>query len=501
MSSISELVDISEQAPMRFGQRNRRGNWFGFTALQATLLLVVVLVDVGAMVVADFRAWPLWLATAPFLVLAVARLNGEAVLTTAHTWFGFARRKAGGQAQFLRDVTEPEFEALTFPPSMEGLRAVSQHATTRLPGDLGDTPIYQIAGSGAFTFDQRRNRAAITLGLRSKAWELADPDAQQVAIDGFAKWLSSLEHERGLEAVVLRVSADRSASTELADYLDRKGVEVTEALDKEYAVLIDEGAGRAFEFSSTVTVTFNTSALSRELAELGGGLPALSHVLQARVTSLSDGLEQTKVLVESWLTATELEAMISKAWDPVAAARHRAAGHTIAPPVMAVREGWQHIRSDESWHSVTWVSEWPRKEATAGFMLPLLMRGASSRTVVLEVSAVPTAKALREVNRQLSDMVSSARLREKLGFRSTRDSARGISDVEDREKDLVHGFGALDFRGFVVSSAPSEDELRAARNDIEQAAHRSMLKVAPMTGQQAASFVTAMLPVPVVRNK
>lgn len=498
----STSVDVAvEKAPLRFAQRNRHGKIFGLTGPQAAVILGAVIVCVAAITVLQGASWPFVVAAGVAVVIATIRINGEPLLTTMLMRSRYVLRAATGQNEYVRDVTETATGPLQQDALVPGVRNVIRHKYRPLPGELGDVELCTVEGAGGFAYDRRNKKAAVTLGLRSRAWELSDTDAQQAAINGFATWLSSLEYEGGLETAVLRVRADRSASTELADYLDEHGADdVSEALDREYSILIREGSGRAFEFSSTVTLTFDVDKMSREISEAGGGLPGLGHVLDSRVASLQDGMEHAKVLVESWLTGDELNRMVAEGWDPIAAARRRAEGIALAPPVMSIRERSRYVRSNESWHTVTWVSEWPRSRAAAGFMLPLLMRGTSSRTVVLEVAPVQTAAALREVSRQLNDMDTASTLRQKLGFRHSRVDDRGMSDVEYREMDLVEGYGAIDFRGFVVSSAASEDELKVARNDIEQAAHRAMLNVAPMFGQQAAAFVTSVLPVPVVRK-
>jgi hypothetical protein len=109
---------------------------------------------------------------------------------------------------------------------------------------------------------------------------------------------------------------------------------------------------------------------------------------------------------------------------------------------------------------------------------------------------VATHKALAQLNRAQSDMETAATIRMKLSSRIPLTHLREEEDLAVREHDLVDGFGDVQYRGFVTISAESKDALAKARTDIEQASHPARLVLASMSGQQAAGFVTAALPLP-----
>ena len=155
---------------------------------------------------------------------------------------------------------------------------------------------------------------------------------------------------------------------------------------------------------------------------------------------------------------------------------------------------------DQSWHHTFWVAEWPRTDVRTGFLEPLLYAGDATRVITLQIRPIAIHKALAEVNRAQSDMETAATIRLKLQSRVTLTHLREEQDLAVRENDLVDGFGDVQFRGFVTVSADSPDALARARSEIDQASHPARLVLAPMSGQQAAGFVTAALPVPVEGN-
>jgi hypothetical protein len=218
-------------------------------------------------------------------VVTVWRFRGEPVVSMAATQASYLLRRGKGQHRYLRDVAEPAWPAETVAPTQQGVRAVTALGTVKLPGALADAQIFDIDRAGGFVLDRRSKRVAVSLAVRSRAWQLQDPDAQTAAVTGFMGWLNSLEHVPGMVVAVIRIRADRSSSTELSDFVTEYGdPAAAEALRAEYALLIQEGAGRAFAFSSTLTLTFSLDALTRQIKDAGKGLTGIGHVLDQRVT-------------------------------------------------------------------------------------------------------------------------------------------------------------------------------------------------------------------------
>jgi Putative type VII ESX secretion system translocon, EccE len=377
-----------------------------------------------------------------------------------------------------------------------------------LPGALGDVQIVQIPGAGAFVYNARGNLAAITVQVASRAWALRDRGAQEGAYDGFVEWLSSLENMPGLVEATTRIRVDRASSTELRDYLisreERFTPEVSVDLVREYWELTRAASKRSMGFSNFLTLTFSTTALNAAIRDAGHGTTGLATVLKERVAGIESAMEHARVTLVGWLTADDLDSALAQAADPVSATARREQEQTRfgrevepAPPIMAVDETWDALHVDQSWHQTFWVAEWPRTDVRTGFLEPLLYAGDATRVITLQVRPVPIHKALAEVNRAQSDMETAATIRMKLQSRLTLTHVREAEDLAVRESDLVDGFGDVQFRGFVTISAETPDALAKARSEIEQASHPARLILAPMTGQQAAAFVTAALPVPV----
>ncbi|MFF1571411.1 SCO6880 family protein [Leifsonia sp. NPDC058292] len=503
---IADQILTDEGAPrVRFAARERRGIFLGLTFLQLVVIGAAIAMLLATLFINLNAFWVMLPLIALVVFFALATYRREPVLVIAAQAARYVYRSLTGQTAFRRDVWLRVTMA-SLSVGQAQVAAVAPVVTSKflLPGALGDVQLVQIPGAGAFVYNARGRLAAVTVKVGSRAWALRDKGTQEAAYDGFVEWLSSLENLPGVRETTIRIRVDRASSNELRDYLvvrqNEHDPQVTAELREQYWALTQAASKRSMGFTNYITLTFDTTALNSAIRDAGKGLAGLAAVLRERVAGIETSMEHARLTPAGWLTSDELDELNALSADPVAAASRREQDSSVvsAPsPVMGIDEGWDALRVDESWHQTFWVAEWPRTDVRTGFLEPLLYAGDATRVITLQVRPVATHKALAQLNRAQSDMETAATIRMKLSSRIPLTHLREEEDLAVREHDLVDGFGDVQYRGFVTISAESKDALAKARTDIEQASHPARLVLASMSGQQAAGFVTAALPVPV----
>ncbi|WP_431219330.1 SCO6880 family protein [Leifsonia xyli] len=501
----ADQIITEEGAPrVRFAARERRGIFLGLTFLQLVVIGAAVAVLLSTLFIDTNAIWVMIPIVAIVVFFALATYRREPVIVIVAQAARYVRRSLTGQTIFRRDVWL-RVSVASLDVGHAQVAAVTPVVTSKflLPGALGDAQIIQIPGAGGFIYNARGRLASVTVKVGSKAWALRDKGTQEAAYAGFVEWLSSLENLPGVRETTIRIRVDRASSNELRDYLvvreNEHDPQVTAELREQYWALTQAASKRSMGFTNYITLTFDTAALNGAIRDAGKGLTGLAAVLKERVAGIETSMEHARLTPAGWLTSDELDELNALSADPVAAAtrREQDSGIVSAPsPVMGIDEGWDAIRVDESWHQTFWVAEWPRTDVRTGFLEPLLYAGDATRVITLQVRPVATHKALAQLNRAQSDMETAATIRMKLSSRIPLTHLREEEDLAVREHDLVDGFGDVQYRGFVTISAESRDALAKARTDIEQASHPARLVLASMSGQQAAGFVTAALPVP-----
>ena len=499
----AEQIITDEGAPrVRFAARERRGIFLGLTFMQLVVIGGAVAILLGTLFVNPNALWVMLPVIAALMFFALATYRREPILVIVAQAGRYLLRSMAGQTVFRRDVWF-RVTVASLNVGRAKVAATTPVVTSKflLPGALGDVHVVQIPSAGGFIYNARGRLASVTVKVGSKAWALRDKGTQEAAYDGFVEWLSSLENLPGVRETTIRIRVDRASSNELRDYLvvreNEHDPQVTAELRAEYWALTQAASKRSMGFTNYITLTFDTAALNGAIRDAGKGLTGLAAVLKERVAGIETSMEHAGLTPAGWLTSDELDELNALSADPVAAATRREQEVVSAPsPVMGIDEGWDAMRVDESWHQTFWVAEWPRADVRTGFLEPLLYAGDATRVITLQVRPVATHKALAQLNRAQSDMETAATIRMKLSSRIPLTHLREEEDLAVREHDLVDGFGDVQYRGFVTISAESKDALARARTDIEQASHPARLVLASMSGQQAAGFVTAALPVP-----
>jgi hypothetical protein len=113
------------------------------------------------------------------------------------------------------------------------------------------------------------------------------------------------------------------------------------------------------------------------------------------------------------------------------------------------------------------------------------------------VEPLPGRKAEKAVNRRRMAHLGEQQMRDKIGKVTTQRDATEAEEVERREQELVAGFGAFRFHGFVTVSADDLDSLADACGEAETLASRSRLEMVRLVGEQDQGFNVGALPLAV----
>ena len=148
----------------------------------------------------------------------------------------------------------------------------------------------------------------------------------------------------------------------------------------------------------------------------------------------------------------------------------------------------------DSYHTVVWISEWPRSMVHPGFLSPVLLSSGIHRAFSLICTPLRTDQAARDIRRKKTEYISDAAQRARIGQIEDASQTAEYHDVLQQEADLTAGHGVLRYTGLISVSADSLEELEAAVAAIEQAAIQASCEARVLVGQQAQAFTAAALP-------
>lgn len=444
------------------------------------------------------------LAAVAALMLAMAAFGGGSPATRI---CGLAIAAGSGVVGFARIESLPAYRwlALAAAHLLRGLRgtrayrasllAPTVHGALHLPGQEATLRVMETNGSVAAVHDPRRRRLVAIARIEGPAHLLQNSDEQERRVTAYGRLIAGLcQSGRIARAQILeRTLPDPGDS--LGDWARARNVDRATPAGAIYDDLLQRAAPAAAKHETLFSFALSLDAVSRDVRKQGGGMTGAMAVLESEARAFQTSFAAAGV-AGCWLNAPELAMSLRVAFDP-AATRTVPSVEALDPSgagPLAVDTGWDHLRTDSSFHRVYVVSEWPRVRATPSFLSPLLLRPGIRRTFSLVLHPIPVAKALRDARRHHVERVTDRATRARIGQLESEEDRQLDADVAQREKDLAAGHGDVRWLGLLAVSADTEEALDEACAELEIAAAQALIEMRRLVGQQLEGFLATALP-------
>ncbi|WP_104190451.1 SCO6880 family protein [Cryobacterium sp. Y82] len=470
-------------APVQFSRLTKRGVLLGLSVPQLVALSIGTLTVVAALYTAGAAgvAWtsPIWGTAA---VITGIPIGGCKIVEWMPVVTRWAWRSGHEQLTYLRRIIRP--------------RPVG---TLSLPGDAAALREWNDPESGAVMIhDPHAQTLTAVVAVSHPAFALLDPDEQHRRVVGWGRVLAGACRSGRIARLQVSERTLPDSGTGLAEWWERHGVNDGSWAATTYHDLIERAGPAGERHATTIALSLDLGAASRQVRTQGGGMRGAATVLRQEMTALTGALRAADLTVGGWLTADELAVILRTAYDPAVGIdleRHPLVGRSLATagPV-AVAESWDHLRTDSAFHAVLWISEWPRSQVFPGFLSPLVFTNGILRTVSLHYLPVRADEAARDLRKKKTELISDAHQRTRIGQVEDASANAEYDDLLHQEADLTAGHGVLRTTGLVCVTAATVDELDAAVASIEQAAIQASCETRRLVGQQAQAFTAAALP-------
>ena len=490
----------------RFGPLERRGVLLGMRWPQLGLMVAVMLFVLVA-IRSPLIELPVWLGVIAVLAfIAFARVEDRNLDQWVPILFGFTLQKMKGETVFRGGP-------FRLGKDSDGLTMMT------LPGPLSSLVMLSVpVGAGryvAIVKDARRGTYTAVLQVQGSQFALLESGDQQARVDAWGELLASMTAGGGRLA---RIQWLERTLPDSGDQLQRhwrvRGRNDDSWAAQAYQQVIDDAAPVAQRHETYLSFQLRSKDARRAIQRAGGGDHAACAVLLGELRTMEAALSRASIRTVGWLPPRALAAVIRTAYDPYSiemidvrggAAGDRAGGLTglpsgvdpaIAGPMRCV-SAWDHYRTDSGYHTTYWINGWPRVPSPAAFLAPLLMETTCRRTVSLTVEPVAGRAAEKAVNRRRMAHLGEQQMRDRVGKVTTQRDVTEAEEVERREQELIAGFGAFRFHGFVTVSADDLDGLAEGCGEAESLASRSRLEMVRLVGEQDQGFNTGALPLAV----
>jgi len=483
MSKNNDAHRAGDLVPVKFSRLTRRGVLLGLSLAQ----LVVLGLGVGTRVWAFYAGGgilitltsPVWLASA---VVVWVRVAGRAIVEWIPVFVWWVWKTTAGQLLYRRRVVKPR-------PA----------GTLALPGDMARLREYDDPVTGAgMVHDPTPETLTAIVSVSHPAFVLLDPGEQERRVSSWGRVLATVCRSGRISMLQVLERTLPDSGSGLAEWWASHGIADASWASTTYAELIDRAGPAGERHATTLSLSLDMRAASRQVRTAGGGIRGAAAVLRQEMSTLIAALRSADLSPSSWLSSGEIAVILRSAYDPAVAAtleRHGELGQSLATagPV-AVNESWSRLRTDSAFHAVLWISEWPRSMVYPGFLAPLLLSTGIQRSFSLLCTPMRSDQAARDIRKKKTEYISDAAQRQRIGQIEDASQTAEFHDVLQQEADLTAGHGVLRYTGLVSVSARTADDLDAAVAAIEQAAIQASCETRLLVGQQAQAFTAAALP-------
>lgn len=370
-----------------------------------------------------------------------------------------------------------------------------------LPGELAGTQVLTVptaVGDIGVVKDTRRNSYVAIIRTRGTALRLLTTEEQDGRLALWGEALDSVAYAGGgiIRLQVLDLTVPDSGDA-LARHWAAQGLNGTAATAANYEELLADIQPQTVAHENYLAVMLDPRKARRQIRNLGGGDKGACAYLLQRCAQIEDSLGNAGVTVEGALPPRAIAQVIRLAYEPgmrwkldargpVGPENPQGGASPAEAGPMAAETTFSHYQTDDTYSTVYWISEWPRKEVTADFLEGLILRTKCERTVSILMEPLNPRKAADEISRSSTAKAANESTRQKLGFRQSARDRRESSSIEEADEHLASGHALYNFIGLIRISAPTPELLDQACGEIETSA--TALQLRRLYGEQDYAF-------------
>ena len=468
----------------RLARRSRRGLIMNLSVPQAATLFAAIILVAACVPLFGLGAafWVALLVGGPITAVALVRYDGFPLVEWAPILWYFWRRKRTRQNGFR----------VTAAPRPAGRLA--------LPGEEARLVTLTAADGSVAVHDPWTAGYTAVLRVRAPAFLLLDPETQDAQVGGWGRVLAGICQSNLISRIQVLEQCVPDSGDGLRDYYARHGggPDLSAWASENYRDLMDVAGPASSRSEVLIALTLDAKRCRGLVRKSGGGHTGALKVLTGQRRVVEAALASSSLAVEGWLTADELAYDLRCAYDPairpVLDYRPTAGRDLATAGPIAVEEHWDYLRTDSAFHCVLWLIEWPRSLVYPTFLAPLVLTPGIDRRLSLLYEPVPTAKAMKQVQHDKTELISNAHDRHRLGQVENLSDADELTDTLQREAEINAGHGDIGYAGLLVVSGPTLDDLTLAVGAVRQAAIQAGCEARVLAGQQMQAFAAGALP-------
>lgn len=382
----------------------------------------------------------------------------------------------------------PDMAPLELPGELAGLAILTAQVSTQ----TGNAQVGVVK-------DRRRATYVVILATRGGAFQLLDPDEQDSRQTAWGETLAGLGNVAG----IVRVQLLDTTVPESGDALMRGwaggGGRGNAGTYASYEQLLQRARPAAQRHENYVALMLDPRKARTQIRHLTGGDKGACQYLLQQAQTVQLQLEQAGVEVDGALPPRQIAMLLRTAYEPGArwALEARGPDMTTIGGADADEAGpaagggrWSHYRTDDTFHAIFWIAEWPRRPVAGTFLDQLLLHTTCERTISIVMAPQDHRAAEDDVGRRETSADANRTLRARLGFRASAKERHEAESIARQDDALASGHSRYRYLGLIRVSAPTLEALDEACSAV--AVNARGLKLRRLYGEQESGFAATL---------
>lgn len=273
--------------PVKFSRLTRRGVLLGLSLSQ----LIALGIGIGTLVWAFYAGGgiliafsaPVWAAAAS---VAWIRIAGRAIVEWIPVVFWWLWKTTGGQLLYRRRVVKPR-----------------SAGSLALPGDMSRLREYDDSATGAgMVHDPTAATLTAIVSVSHPAFVLLDPGEQERRVSSWGRVLATVCRSGRISMLQVLERTLPDSGTGLAEWWASHGTADALWASTTYAELIERAGPAGERHATTLSLSLDMQAASRQIRTAGGGIRGAAAVLRQEMSTLVAALRSADLSPSSWLS-------------------------------------------------------------------------------------------------------------------------------------------------------------------------------------------------------
>jgi hypothetical protein len=347
-----------------------------------------------------------------------------------------------------------------------------------------DLDVIQLPSEIGLIMDKKQATASCILQVNSAGFMLSSGKDESVSLwSGILAGLSKV----GSDLIRIKITnQSRLGESELL--LNRDYDQSNQFFNEVYDEILNYIERHIYGYQCFITLVFKSPGNPSLKIKDPLILKSFTESITKQISYLTQQLSKLKVYVKKTLSRKEIIEVIYQGW----ACTNKPSNRKAFWPT-ATKETFNYLRTEDVYHAVFWIAEWPLIPVHADFLSALTINPSANFNFSLIMQPISTGNSFRDVKKAKTQYFADKQLKTRIGYMMDALGEQKLMSVKLRESELAAGHCEFKFSGYISVSANTSDQLEYCVQEIKQKIGQCNMELYRIYAKQSEALLSSLI--------